>query len=146
LAPGPSISPSNNPTTAQVTLFSKWKTISGALLQQQYGHQLATNDPRWGSITQALAEVETILQPFINPNIDIHACRRNLEGIMKRAAQFAFLLFSQPGLFQFDYTSTGQTDSLLVFPAFLQTTNDEAEFISPPRVLSEREVLTELGI
>jgi len=142
LTPGPS----NNPTIAQAAFFSKWKVISGALLQQKYGHQLEENDPRNGSIAQALAAAEPILHPFINPSIDMNARRRNLEGIMRRAAQFAFLLFSQPGSFQFDYTGTGQRDSLLVFPALLQTANDEAEPISPPRVLSEKEAVSGLGV
>jgi hypothetical protein len=142
LAPGPS----DNPTIAQAALFSKWKVISGTLLQQKYGHQLDENDPRGESIAQALAAAEPILHPFINPSIDMNARRRNLEGIMRRAAQFAFLLFSQPGSFQFDYTGTGQSGSLLVFPALLQTVNDEAEPISPPRVLSEKEAVTGLGV
>jgi hypothetical protein len=136
----------DNPTIDQAALFSKWKTISGALLQQQYGHQLDENDPRYGSITQALAAAEPILHPFINPSADANARRRNLESVMRRAAQFAFLLFSQPGLFQFDYTSTGQPDSLVVFPALLQTVNDAAEPITPPRVLgAKKEVITGLG-
>jgi hypothetical protein len=75
----------------------------------------------------------------------MNARSRNLEGIMRRAAQYAFLLFSQPGSFVFDYTGTGQPDSLLVFPALLQTINDEAEVLLPPRVLSEKETVTGLG-
>lgn len=86
-----------------------------------------------------------MLHPFINPSIDMNARHRNLEGIMRRAAQFAFLLFSQPGSFQFDFTGTGQPDSLVVFPALLQTVNDEAQPILPPRVLSEKEVVTGLS-
>jgi len=138
--------PSYNPTIAQAALFSKWKVISGALLQQEYGHPVEENDPRSGSIAAALATAEPVLHPFINPGIDMNARRRNLEGIVKRAAQFAFLLFSQPGSFRFDYTGTRQADSLPVFPALLQTVNDEAEPISPPRVLIEKEVVTGLGV
>ena len=129
-----------------MALFSKWKTISGALLQQKYGHQVDENDARSGSIAQALAAAEPILHSFINPSVDMNARRRNLEGIMKRGAQFAFLLFSQPGSFQFDYTGTRLPDSLLVFPALLQTVNDEAKPISPPRAFSEKEVVTGLGV
>lgn len=65
---------------------------------------------------------------------------------MRRAAQYAFLLFSQPGSFRFDYTGTGQNGSLVVFPALLQTVNDEAVVLSPPRVLSEKEAVTGLGV
>lgn len=91
-----------------------------------------------------LEAAEPVLHPFIDPNADTNARRRNLEGIAKRAAQFAFLLFSQPGSFQFDYSSTGEHDSLIVFPALLQTVNDVAEPVLPPRVLSEKEVVSGL--
>lgn len=135
-----------NSYQAQSALFSKWKTISGVLLQQQYGQQPGDNDVRNGNIAQILAAAESVLHPFINPNIDMNARQRNLEGIMKRAAQFAFLLFSQPGSFSFDFRGRGQPDSLLVFPAFLQTVSDEAEILSPPRVLGETEVVSGLGM
>ncbi len=129
-----------------MALFSKWKTISGTLIQQRYDQQPGENDSRDDSITQAIAAAEPVLHPFINPSIDMNARRRNLEGIMRRAAQYAFLLFTQPGWFSFDYTGTGQNDSLVVFPALLQTVNDEAEVLSPPRVLCEKEAVVGLGV
>jgi hypothetical protein len=131
---------------AQPALFSKWKTITGALLQGQYGHQLGDNDPRVESVNRTVAVADSVLRPFVDPRADVNARRRNLDATVKRAAQFAFLLFSQPASFRFDYTGTGQPDSLLVFPALVQTISDEAEVISPPRVLSEREVVTGLGL
>jgi len=132
-------------TAAEVALFSKWKTISGTLLQQRYSQQPNENDPREASIADALASSEPVLHPFVNPSIDTNVRRRNLEGIMRRAAQYAFLMFSQPSSFVFDYTRTGHPDSLVVFPALLITVNDEGERLSPPRVLSEKEVIAGLG-
>ncbi|KAH8678628.1 hypothetical protein BGZ60DRAFT_401482 [Tricladium varicosporioides] len=140
------VSPLVDASSSQLALFSKWKTISGALLQQQYGQQPDENDPRKASIAQALAAAEPILYPFIDPSVDAAARLRNLESILKRAAQFAFLLFSQPGCFQFDFIGTGQAESLLVFPAMIQTVSDEAERLSPPRVLSAKEIMTGLGM
>lgn len=84
---------------------------------------------------------ESVLRPFLDPGVDLQARRRNLEGTIKRAAQLAFVLFSQPASFHFDYSGTGQTDRLLVFPALLQIVSDEAEVLSPPRVLSGPEEL-----
>lgn len=130
----------------RLALFSKWKTISGALLQQQYGQSIDENDPRLFTIAQILAAIETVLHPFINPNIDMNARRRNLEGILRRAAQFAFLLFSQPGSFQLDFIGAGKHSNLLVFPALLQTVTDEAKPLLPPRILSEKEVVSGLGV
>jgi hypothetical protein len=54
-------------------------------------------------------------------------------------------MFCQPSSFIFDYTRTGQPDSLVVFPALLVTVNDEGERLSQPRVLSEKEAVTGLG-
>jgi hypothetical protein len=68
-----------------------------------------------------------------------------LEGVLSRAAQFAFLVFSQPSSFSFDFMGTGQPKYLVVFPAMLQTVSDEAELIQPPRILSEKEVVACLG-
>jgi hypothetical protein len=76
----------------------------------------------------------------------MNARQHHLEGVMRRAAQFAFLLFSQPGSFSFDFRGPGEASSLLVFPVFLQTVSDEAEILSPPRLLSGGEVLSALGM
>jgi hypothetical protein len=115
------------------------------LLQRQYGNQLGDNDPRIESVNRTVATADSVLRPFVDPSVDIHARRRNLDATVKRAAQFAFLLFSQSASYGFDYTGTGQLDSLVVFPALVQTISDEAEAISPPRVLREREVVAGLG-
>jgi len=136
----------NDPDQAQALLFSKWKTISGVLLQQQYGEAPGESDVRNGNIAQIIAAAEPVLYPFINPNIDTSSRQYHLEGIMRRAAQFAFLLFSQPGSFSFDFRGPGKASSLLVFPAFLQTVSDEAEILSPPRLLSGAETSSRLGM
>jgi hypothetical protein len=99
-----------------------------------------------GNIAWILATAEPVLHLFIDRNIDINARLHNLEGIMIHAAQFAFLLFSQPGSFSFDFHGTGEPNSLPVFPAFLQTVSDEAEVLIPPRVLSKTEVVSGLGM
>jgi hypothetical protein len=130
---------------AQPALFSKWKTITGALLQRQYGSQLGDNDPRNESVNSIMATIDSVLRPFVDPRVNMNARRRNLDATVKRAAQFAFLLFSQPASYRFDYTGTTQLGSLVVFPALVQTISDEAEAISPPRVLSECEVVAGLG-
>jgi hypothetical protein len=128
-----------------MVLFSKWKTISGALLQQRYSQQPDENDPREASIMKALATTEPILRLFVNPSISMNIRRRNLEGIMRRAAQYAFLMFCQPSSFIFDFTKAGKSESLVVFPALLITINNKAERLLPPRVLSKKEVVPEFG-
>ncbi|OCK81385.1 hypothetical protein K432DRAFT_351216 [Lepidopterella palustris CBS 459.81] len=130
---------------ARLVLFSKWKAITCTLLQQRYGEQIVESDTRNRSITDAIAVADSVLHPFINTSVDMTQRHRNLEMITRRAAQFAFLLFSQPGSFHFSFTKTGQQDSLVVFPALLQTINDQAQVLSPPRVICEKEIVTGLG-
>jgi hypothetical protein len=66
---------------------------------------------------------------------------------MRRAAQFAFLLFSQPSDWVFDWiggSSGSQQGRLIVFPGLLQTVTDEGYAQRPPRLLSEPEVMSGL--
>jgi hypothetical protein len=99
-------------------------------------------DPRRAVIAQTLALVEPILRPFVITSRIADGRQRNLEGVMKRAAQFAFLMFSQPGVFGFDFSVTPKSEAMVIFPAFVQTVNDEAELLSSPRVLTEQELVT----
>lgn len=136
-----------SPAPAQTALFSKWKTISGVLLQRYKQKPLTDNDARISSIRQALTTLDPILQTFTNPSTDQNARQRNLEAILSRVAQFAFLIFTQPGSFAFDFkgTGTGESGGIVVFPALVQTVSDEAEVLARPRVLSEREVVMGFG-
>jgi hypothetical protein len=129
-------------TLAQAALFSKWKVVSGALLQRQYGQYDRDNDARSSSITLAVDIADSTLRPFICPGIDLDARRRNLESIVGRAAQFAFLVFAQPSSFRFDFTSAGQPDTLVVFPAMVQIVDDEAQIVAPPRVFTQKETVS----
>ncbi|PMD33495.1 hypothetical protein L207DRAFT_639594 [Hyaloscypha variabilis F] len=121
-----------------VALFSKWKTISGTLLQQRYSQPPNENDPRQASIDQALEDSKPILSPFVRIDVDTNTRGRNLEGIMRLAAQYAFTMFRQPCSYDFDYTWTGPPDPLVVFPALLITVNHEGQRLSPPWVLSKK--------
>jgi hypothetical protein len=58
--------------------------------------------------------------------------------ILTRAANFAFLLFAQPGSFRFDFAS--RHGDLMVFPALVQTVDDQGQSLSPVRVLTEKEI------
>jgi hypothetical protein len=86
----------------------------------------------------------SVLRPFVNPHADLNARQCNLRVAVIKAAQFAFILFSQPAHFEFDYTGIDQPNSLVVFPALVQTVNDETEIMSPPRMMREREIVTGL--
>jgi len=136
--------------TGQVALTSKWKSISGTLLQSRYGkQQSAEDDVLEHNIRQTIAVADSVLTPFIGSPAGATPDKRlqNLDGIMRRAAQFAFLLFSQPSDWTFEWArgSNGfQQGRLVVFPGLLQTVTDEGYTQRPPRLLSEPEVVSGL--
>lgn len=127
--------------TGKIALGSKWKAISGELLQSRYGHQTTDNAHLEQSISQAIAVTDAVLAPFINAQIEATSDKRirNLDGIMRRAAQFAFLLFSQPSSFTFDWAS--QQGRLVVFPGLLQIVGEDGYAVQPPRVFNDPEVV-----
>ena len=122
--------------TAPSALFSKWKTITGALLQSRYGRQGQTSGVPSQGVSNAIAALNSALAPFVQGSLDGGQRHKNLELIFGRAEGLAFLLFSQPSSFRFDFT--GQR-ALVVFPALLQVINEQAQVLSPPRVLWEKE-------
>ncbi|KAF2183183.1 hypothetical protein K469DRAFT_711155 [Zopfia rhizophila CBS 207.26] len=132
----------NGKNAAQSALFSRWKAITGALLQPRYGKQ----DPnaQSQSVAEAIAELDSVLAPFVKGNLDGDQRRRNLDMIISRSAQLAFLLFSQPGSFSFDFSGMGQ-QGLVVFPGLFQVIGDQAQMLSPPRLLLEKEVVAGIG-
>lgn len=124
--------------TAHLVLFSKWKTITGALLQQRYGSQ--SQDPgRTHSLQDAVTSLDAVLAPFIKGSVDGDQRRKNLDMILTRAANLAFLLFAQPGSFRFDFAS--HQGGLTVFPALVQTIGDRGQPLSPVKVLTEKEIV-----
>ncbi len=131
---------------AQTPLFSKWKVISSALLQQRYGRQLQADDSRTRSVDEAIRELDSVLLPFTPPKIDSTQRRKNLEMILGRSAQLAFLIFSQPGSFQFNFSAPEKAGSLVVFPGLNQTVGDDAQLISGHgRPLLEKEIIDDRG-
>jgi hypothetical protein len=91
--------------------------------------------------------INDIVTPFAQSNEEQRL--KNLEGIVRRASQFALLLYSQPSLWKFDWSSSGVNakvlgitpKSIVVIPAFLQIVSDEAEKLNPARVFFEAEIV-----
>ncbi|KAF2473533.1 uncharacterized protein BDR25DRAFT_311775 [Lindgomyces ingoldianus] len=125
----------------QAALFSEWKTITGALLQQRYGKQSEEAAATARSVAEAIEELNSVLAPFVVSKVNRDRRQKNLEMIMQRSAKLAFLLFSQPGTFRFDFT--GQNGVMTIFPALFQVIGDQAQTLSPPRPLWEKEIAVE---
>ncbi|KAH7088371.1 hypothetical protein FB567DRAFT_628100 [Paraphoma chrysanthemicola] len=126
---------SNNPK--QTALYSKWKTITGQLLSGLDKNAQSSNQVhKFGRI---IAELDSIVGPCVQGSIDDAQRRKNLDMILTRAANLAFLLFSQPGSFQFDFGAP--RSGICAFPALLQTVGDQGQVISPPRLLFDGEIV-----
>jgi len=125
----------------KVILVTKWKAITAELLQDSGSHQALRNRHTERSINEVVQTTDMVLRPFIKSTGDEAGSDkrlRNLEGTIRKAAQFAFLLFSQPSLFVFDWTS--RNNELVVFPGLYQTVGNDGIVLSPPRPFGETEV------
>ncbi|EON62946.1 hypothetical protein W97_02172 [Coniosporium apollinis CBS 100218] len=135
----------DNPT-ARIAHLSKWRQITAALMQPTYGQGVMSGDDhRIHNISDAMELLEAVLRPFATDQPDSEQRRRNLEEILKRAAKFAYVLFSQPSFWQFEWNdSRMERDSLVVFPALLQTADEAGQPLSRPRVFGEMEVVRKI--
>lgn len=115
-------------------MYSKWKTITGALLLQQAGNQ---PDDLAQSFTDVIANIDAVLAPFVAKSVDGGQRYKNLNMILTRSAKLTFLLFTQPGSFRFDFSERQGT--LVVCPALVQTVDDRGQALSHVRVLLEKE-------
>jgi hypothetical protein len=125
--------------------MSKWKVVSGAIIQPRYSQQNTKDDPRNQSIAQVLGAIDSVLAPFVGSSPDASQRLHNLDGTVRRAASFALLLLSQPSSWRFDWTNPGSNgQGFMVFPALLQTVNDEAQVLNPPRTFTQAEMVANL--
>lgn len=99
----------------------------------------SASDRRHHSIEEAFNVLEGILRPFADSRMENTQRAQNLREILKRAASFAFTLFSQPSTWRFDWQEHQGvvSGSLCVFPALVQTTDEAGEPVNPPRAFSE---------
>ena len=129
---------------ARRAYLSKWRTISAALLQKATGHtNFSAADPRSGNVNRALELLDSILRPYSSQRHDDAERFNNLREILKRAARFGFLLFSQPSLWQFDWSSSrgNSRESLVIFPALVQVEDEDGRILTASRLVSEQEVV-----
>ncbi|KAL9607047.1 MAG: hypothetical protein Q9167_008001 [Letrouitia subvulpina] len=127
-----------------MAFISKWRTISAALLQRTYGSgSFSSSDPRNRNINNALEALNSLLRPYADGQHDDKERERKLEEIMRRAARFGFLLFSQPSTWNFDWETPQNAGrgALVIFPALLQIGDDTGKKSPMPRALEEQELV-----
>lgn len=120
--------------------YTKWRALTSELLQPTYvRNSFSAGDGRVRNIQAAATLLDSVLRPFADSRMDDGARSRNLEEILKRSAQFAFTLFSQPTAWDFDWENEQgvKSGNLCIFPALVQVMDENGEPIHPPRPFSE---------
>jgi hypothetical protein len=106
---------------------TKWRVATSRLLPASYMHASSQNH-----IRNAHTALTTFLQPLVESN-RAQQCFDNLHSILTSAAQFGWVLFSQPARHEFVWKKDG-TD-IVVFPGLVQVTNEEGELLTQGNVL-----------
>ncbi|KAF2760337.1 hypothetical protein EJ05DRAFT_474223 [Pseudovirgaria hyperparasitica] len=134
---------------AQTATFNLWRTLTANLLKSKHIHDenrtlslssaLSAPPLPAASIHAALAALQVVLAPYVSSRYSDADRTSNLEEILKRGARFGWLLFGQPGVWEFRWElGAGE---VCIFPALVQTVGDEGERLSRERGLVEGVVL-----
>ncbi|KAF2746173.1 hypothetical protein M011DRAFT_478552 [Sporormia fimetaria CBS 119925] len=121
-------------------LLAKWRVISAELMQPNYSRTpFSASDSRLQSIERAIEDLDGVLRPYADSRMDGKQRLHNLREIIKRSANFAFTMFSQPSTWDFDWQKQHglQSGSICIFPALVQTADEAGEPLNPPRAFTE---------
>jgi len=124
----------------RTAFLSRWRTLTAELMQTTYGRNaFSANDPRNHNILKAVEVLDAVLHPYADERMNNSQRQRNLEEILKRAASFAFMLFSQPSSWKLEWENPRghEPGSLVIFPALVQVVDETGRSLSPPRLFSE---------
>ncbi|RMZ68081.1 cell wall integrity and stress response component [Pyrenophora seminiperda CCB06] len=129
----------NGNQQAQYSRLARWRILTAESLQSSYVRNPFTpSDSRHEAIQTTLATLDSVLQPYADPRMNNEERKRNLEELLKRAALFAFTLFSQPSVWEFEWQDHSvASGELCIFPALVQVVDENGQPISPPRPFSE---------
>jgi len=120
--------------------MTKFRTISSHLLHGAPNPQ----DPRLQpNVHRAMGDIDGILAPFASTQFSQQQRLSTLEGIVNRAVQLAFTLYSQPAMWHINWNSLdGQgNNQVVVFPGLQKVTDDEGRQQTPitfeqPKIIS----------
>ncbi|CAN9194361.1 unnamed protein product [Alternaria alternata] len=124
----------------QASLTARWRVMTAELMQSSYvRNPFSPSDSRHASIQATLATLDNVLQLYADTRMNNGERKRNLEELLKRAALFAFTLFSQPSAWEFEWQEEQGVTSgdLCIFPALMQVADETGQPVNPPRPFSE---------
>ncbi|KAL5414043.1 hypothetical protein PMIN04_009201 [Paraphaeosphaeria minitans] len=120
--------------------YTRWRALTAELLQPTYvRNPFSASDGRIRNIQAAATLLDSILRPFADSRMEDGARSRNLEEMLKRSAHFAFTLFSQPTVWNFDWQNDQgvKSGSLCIFPVLVQVADENGEPLHSPRPFNE---------
>jgi hypothetical protein len=94
------------PKPLNLALLSRWKQISATLLHSTYmAEAFSPFDGRTINIERAIEDLDPLLGTYAASDTARSRGERtnDLRGVLRKGARFAFLLFSQPCLWTFDW-------------------------------------------
>lgn len=107
--------------------MSKWRQMSAALMQSNYGGgDISPDDRRQRNIQDLVEALDTVLAPVASKRTNGER-RQNLEDLVKKGAHLAYVIFTLPTKWEFDWQHPeGQRKGeLVVFPALVQVSDDQ---------------------
>ncbi|KAF2502511.1 hypothetical protein BU16DRAFT_521226 [Lophium mytilinum] len=135
-------------------LLSRWKQISATLMHSTYVRDSFSHfDSRTINIERAINDLDPLLRTYASTNpMDNEARLTDLRDILRQGAKFAFLLFSQPCFWQFDWkeeVGKGKgtwavamgNGNPVVWPNLMRVMNEEGKRLEVPDVLGRKRFL-----
>lgn len=90
-------------------LLSRWKQITATLLHSTYVEDAFSHfDSRTVNMERALQDLDPLLATYATPHDGGHGMGtrlNDLREVLRKGAKFAFMLFSQPAFWKFDWKS-----------------------------------------
>lgn len=129
--------------TDRMLLLSKWRHISGALLQSRYGSGVvAPQDPRRRNIEALVADLNAVLEPYAS-SATVNDRVQDLRELINQGAHVGFAVFAQPTVWHFDWAGSTRRHAggLVVYPALLLVGDDRGQRHGSPSLFHEEQVV-----
>ena len=118
--------------------LSQWRRLSAHLRPKPSDDTtyIAQRDRR---IEDAVETISRAFSPWRNPKHSDDSTIRSLTNILRSAADFDFVLFSQRTVFEWvwDPPQSNATNLIVLFPAMVKVADDDGQKLGIPRQLIE---------
>ena len=121
---------------------SIWRQMTVALMMHPERKEIDADDHRFENIQSTVKDLEAVLAPLASKRTDSER-RQDLERIVKQAAQLACIIFALPTCWEWAWSNPHgeRASEFVVFPALVQTGDDQGRMLSDRRVLTEAQIV-----